>query len=169
MSSSIERQQSVDMENRERPASYMDSTSNTVGQEGASAAIARGEVGANYSRYSMPQPPSNLDLAGGSTSMGRDSSDDGQLEYLSAGIPELSYGALNSPVRQSLNRDRLSSYGPVNGASQGESPGFRDSVYSVGGADMYFKPKEDTELLWNEKNVEADECVSHIHHAGPPV
>lgn len=155
----------------ERPASsYMDSSSNTVAFEGASAAIARGEVGANYSRYSVPNMPgfSTSDSPHGSSarlstlggSQGRHGSDDEIL--LETGLPEVPYGSRpKSMARPWTGSSRSSEYGPLaTGGLAIDSPDYRGSFYdsSIGHESAYLgKPKEDVELLWNEKNIEADE------------
>lgn len=154
----------------------MGSASNTVGLDTTSAAIARGEVGANYSRYStgnlaalaggmgaanagIPSSASRMSMM--STS-GRHNSDEGPIELdnmpaMYAAGP-ISPGIATPPV----GRSRFSEYG-LEAGSPG-SPSFKDSTlydnrrdsmqYYAGGKTM-----EDTSLLWNEKNVEADEYV----------
>lgn len=193
--------------------SYMHQAGNTVGLDTTSAAIARGEVGANYSRYSTGNiaalaggaaaggPGSNspgsvnnrLSMMSGhgggapraSSSLGQHGTEelrDIEMDHLQG--PAAAYGAggvggaaaalaalsgpapLNSPMHAPYSRSRFSEYGLGDGASSAESPSLRDStLYDNGRREsMYYqsgasKSMEDTSLLWNEKNVEADDFL----------
>ena len=165
--------------------SMMDQPGNTVGLDSTSAAIARGEVGANYSRYST----GNLAALAQATGLGGAaggivaSNSNHRLSSLSNGngteelqiemdsLPAAPYansnsGLLSSPSGNApFTRSRFSEYG-LGDASSSESPSFRDSTLFDSndrrGSMQYYsnnKSMEDTSLLWNEKNVEADEWV----------
>lgn len=152
----------------------MGHSSNTVGLDTTSQAIARGEVGANYSRYStgnlaalargmgaansgLPSSVSRMSMM----SVPRNNSSDEtpiEMDALSSG--------LGSPAALPAGRSRFSEYG-LDGSSS-ESPSLRDSTLydnrreSIGGYYGNNKSMEDTSLLWNEKNIEADESVGHL-------
>lgn len=184
----------------------MGQAGNTVGLDTTSAAIARGEVGANYSRYSTgnlaalaaaagvggPAVAANSGNSnrmssyngnGGHShrqSMAGSISGSGPGPYTPFGgdsentqielenLPQTMYAGnttgLTSPQFPN-SRSRFSEYGLNNDgtASSSESPSFRDSAVFDGNSNrhdsMYASGKsmEDTSLLWNEKNVEADE------------
>lgn len=192
----------------------MGQAGNTVGLDTTSAAIARGEVGANYSRYSTGNLAALAAAAGiggsaanggapiaansGNNRMSQSFGNGGGHGHRSsmAGSIGGSAGGLHTPFAEDgiqvemdnlpqtmyagnttglsspgfpLNnqntmggRSRFSEYGLNDTASSSESPSFRDSavfessnrhdsIYNSG------KSMEDTSLLWNEKNVEADE------------
>jgi len=165
--------------------SMMDQPGNTVGLDSTSAAIARGEVGANYSRYST----GNLAALAQATGLGGAaggivaSNSNHRLSSLSNGngteelqiemdsLPAAPYansnsGLLSSPSGNApFTRSRFSEYG-LGDASSSESPSFRDSTLFDSndrrGSMQYYsnnKSMEDTSLLWNEKNVEADDFL----------
>jgi hypothetical protein len=180
--------------------SFMDHGGNTVGLDTTSAAIARGEVGANYSRYSTHNLAGLAAAAGISSSNSnnrlsqqfgngnRDSSayynrqsmtgsvvgtpftDDNQIREEMDNLPTTMYNGQGQQPNAANNglaspgfpasRSRFSEYG-LNDASSSESPSIRDSAVfdsSNRHDSMYIgKNMEDTSLLWNEKNVEADE------------
>lgn len=194
-------------------AYYMGAPNNntTVGLDLTSAAIARGEAGANYSRYSTGNLAALAAAAGvggagastppmGAAQGGRFSSVGGhgrpfssgsnsngnsalptpgeetpmELEtmptlYANAGLPSPGTpggAGLNHPLGPSMTRSRFSEYGLADNASSTETPSWRDStLYDSNRREsmQYYgngqKSLEDTSLLWNEKNVEADECV----------
>lgn len=178
----------------------MGQAGNTVGLDTTSAAIARGEVGANYSRYSTGNLAALAAAAGvgggaaaaansgnrmsqtfgsghgynrqsmaGSINGGGPQTPFGEQDNIQVeldGLPQTMYAGnttgLASPVFPA-SRSRFSEYG-LNDASSSESPSFRDSAVfdSSNRHDSMYnsgKSMEDTSLLWNEKNVEADECV----------
>lgn len=179
----------------------MGQAGNTVGLDTTSAAIARGEVGANYSRYSTGNLAALAAAAGVGGSVGPAAANSGSGNRMSSyghsqrqsmagsisgsgpgpytpfgtgdsdnmqveldNLPQTMYAgnttALASPVFPA-SRSRFSEYG-LNDASSSESPSLRDSAVfdsSNRHDSMYASGKsmEDTSLLWNEKNVEADE------------
>lgn len=168
--------------------SMMDQPGNTVGLNSTSAAIARGEVGANYSRYStgnLAALAQAAGLGGGAAAAGtgavasnsnhrlssysNNGTEELQIEMDSmpaAGYANSSNGLLASPSGNApFTRSRFSEYGLADNASSLESPSFRDRDSTLfdsndrRGSMQYYSNKsmEDTSLLWNEKNVEADE------------
>ena len=158
-----------------RNPSYMGAPHGTAGLDLTSAAIARGEVGANYSRYStsnisgLASPPMGSGARLSSISSGRTpsgTSDDIQIELDSMPTALGSYPNPSSPgiSASALARSRFSEYGLADSASS-DTHGFRESTLydgdgrrqSVGYYGNTDKSMEDTSLLWNEKNVEADE------------
>lgn len=183
----------------------MGQAGNTVGLDTTSAAIARGEVGANYSRYSTgnlaalataagiggnANTPANSgnrmsqsyghanrssmagSIGGSAGGLHTPFGDDNNIQVEMDNLPQTMYAGNTTGLSSSpgfpLNsgmggRSRFSEYGLNDAASSSESPSFRDSavfdssnrhdsIYAAGGKSM-----EDTSLLWNEKNVEADE------------
>jgi hypothetical protein len=163
----------------------MGAPNNTVGLDTTSAAIARGEVGANYSRYST----GNLSaLAGGVAPSTPPMCSNSRLSMMSNGTPRLEHrdtqieldslpsagyamgGIAASPSTPNnpaaLGRSRFSEYGLADNGSSEAPSSWRDStLYESGRREsmQYYnnnnKSMEDTSLLWNEKNVEADECA----------
>ena len=155
-------------------STYMPASNSTGRLDPTSAAIARGEIGANYSRYSttnvsgLGTPLSSASRL--STSVdGRPSStsEDVQIELDTLPVTLGSYpipATADVPTAGGLARSRFSEYGLGDNGST-DSHGFRDSTVfgsdahrqSVGYYGHANKSMEDTSLLWNEKNVEADE------------
>lgn len=144
-----------------------------------SAAIARGEIGANYSRYSTAS------LAGLADQYNRGQTSGGPLSppamhrsssYATGASSTLLSVDENSsqemldqmPIVGAAHKraSRFSEYGLADNGSI-ESPSFRESTLydsNTGHREsgQYYRNKnmEDTSLLWNEKNVEDDEWVA---------